>query len=233
MKKNKPLYDHATDSLSGLTRTEHEMIDQLASSPPSRTIKILDRYYKNAKSKKLFFSRTAEIFLCYYKWGAHNMNPFSFNQGIVSQVIDHLDLLKTKVHGNKKRKDENQLGGNSSKTFTRKSDDNVKTSLKLETLIKPFSKWNKLRKILVDEEVLKKDYSLNIKGHGWKKRTIFLINELENKRYIDIRLSSRQVEAIIKHSFKESIGRRYVDLVNSSGEKTDEFKFIPDSSQIS
>ena len=86
---------------------------------------------------------------------------------------------------------------------------------------------------LVDEEVLTKQYSLNLRGRGWKKRAIFLIHELENKKYIDDRLSGDKVAAVLKGTFNVTVTREYVNKVYSSGEQTDEFKFVPESSQIS
>ncbi len=228
MKKIIPLYDHASDTLKGLTESEYKMIGVLSSSPPSRIMDVLAEFLENSNDKSLFFSRTEEIFLCYQRWGALVMNPFSFKQNLVTLVIEYLELLRTRPSGSSVKPSKDMPPT----TSIKRSINKVARELKLETIITPFSTWNKVRNLLVNEEVLTKTYSLNFRGNDWKKRTIFLIHELENKKYFD-RLSSDQVAVVIKGTFNVTITRRYVDMVFSSGEQTDEFKFIPVNSHSS
>jgi len=227
------MYDKATDELGELTTSERKMINELSSSPPKRIKNILNRFFESSEDKNLFFSRSDEIFLCYYQWTTYRMNPFGHDQGMVALIIEHLDLLKTECSQNEKMKGGQLEGEVPAPTAKQKSTNRPNPPLTLETLIKPFSRWNQLRKTLVVREVLTEQFSLNLKGKSWKKRTVFLINEIENKKYFDTRLSSYQVAALVKNSFNVKISREYVDKVYRSGEQTEEFKFIPESSQIS
>lgn len=227
MKKKNSIYNQEKDILEGLTEDELLMISELADVPPPRTESVLKRHFEKSKSKIQFLERTDEIFLCYYRWGAFNINPFSFKQHIVLKVLEALDRIRSD-----QSPQQANLGdepSDAAATFMNKSK-KAKALLSLETSIKPFSKWNNLKRILIDEDVIGSHNELKLSGDGWKRRTIQLIDALSKKGYFEKRLNSYEVVAIIQNSFTVTVSREYVDKVINHGSPTDEFKFIPGSS---
>lgn len=124
------------------------------------------------------------------------------------------------------------LDGKGSKT--KNDEKNDYSELRLETLIKPITKWIALRNILVKEEIISPiSFNWIDKLKGYKERIAAFILTLERKGYFGTKsLNTQEVSALIKNSFGIEVTPKTVG--NSFGsDKHKEFEFIPHSSVIS